>query len=195
MHVLLVYCHPRADSFCAAVRETAIAALAAAKHTIDVRDLYAEGFDPILSADERGHYYSEPENLHRVQDHVAALRSADALLLVYPTWWFGLPGVLKGWFDRVWLPGVAFRLRQGGGLEPLLTNIRRIAVITTYGSPRWVLWLIGWPDRRMVRGGFRPLCARRCRLDWIALTRMDTCAPKQRERFLAEVRRRLSLWR
>lgn len=195
MHVLLIYCHPRSDSFCAALCETATSALEAANHSVEVRDLYAEGFDPALSPDERGQYYSESADLHRVQDHVTALRNADALLLVYPTWWFGLPAMLKGWFDRVWLPGVAFRLREAGGLDPLLMNIRRIAVITTYGAPRWLLWWVGRPDWRMVRGGFRPLCARPCRLDWIALTRMDTCTAKQRERFLAEVRRRLSRWR
>lgn len=195
MRVLLIYCHPRADSFSFALRETATSALEAANHTVEVRDLYAEGFEPALSAEERGGYYGDSADLHGVREHVSALRNADALVLVYPTWWFGLPAMLKGWFDRVWLPGVAFRLRDVGGLEPLLINVRRIAVITTYGSPRWLLWLVGWPDRRMVRGGFRPLCARRCRLDWIALTRMDTCTAKQRERFVGKVRARLSRWR
>jgi NAD(P)H dehydrogenase (quinone) len=195
MHVLLIYCHPRADSFCSALRAAAVSALEAADHTVEVRDLYAEGFEPALSAEERGGYYRESANLHGVEEHVSALRRADALLLVYPTWWFGLPAMLKGWFDRVWLPGVAFHLREAGGLEPLLPNIRRIAVITTYGSPRWLLWLIGWPDRRMVRGGFRPLCARRCRLDWIALTHMDTCTAEQRQRFVTKMRLRLSRWR
>jgi putative NADPH-quinone reductase len=83
-----------------------------------------------------------------------------------------MPALLKGWFDRVWVPGVAFRL-GGGAIEPLLTNIRRIAVVTTYGSPRWLLWYLGWPDRRLLGRGLRRLCARGCRLDWLSLTRMD----------------------
>jgi NAD(P)H dehydrogenase (quinone) len=70
-------------------------------------------------------------------------------------------------------------------LRPLLANIRRIGVLTTYGSPRWLLWLVGWPDRRLVGRGLRPLCARRCRLDWIALARMDTSTAPRRDRFLA----------
>src|SRR5580658_1562095 len=167
MHVLVVYCHPRADSFCSALRDAAIAGLKAAGHTVEVRDLHAEGFTPEMTAEERGRYYDEAANLDGIEEHVAALRRADALLLVYPTWWFGLPAMLKGWFDRVWVPGVAFRLRRAGGLEPLLTNIRRLGVVTTYGSPRWLLWFIGWPDRRMVKSAFRPLCARGCKLDWI----------------------------
>ena len=195
MRVLLVYCHPRGDSFCSLLRDTATAALKGVDHTVEVLDLYAEGFAPAMSATERGQYYDEAANLHGIEKHVSALRGAEALVLVYPTWWFALPAMLKGWFDRVWVPGVAFHLRKIGGLEPLLMNIRRIGVITTYGSPRWLLWLIGWPDRRIVNSGFRSLCARDCRLDWIAMTRMDTCTARQRERFVLKVHRRLSRWR
>jgi NAD(P)H dehydrogenase (quinone) len=195
MHVLLVYCHPRPDSFCAVLRDTATRALRAANHTVEVRDLYAEGFGPAMSADERGRYYDASPALRDIEDHISALQRAEALLLVYPTWWFALPAMLKGWFDHVWVPGVAFALRTAGGLEPLLVNVRRIGVVTTYGSPRWLLWCIGWPDRRMVNSAFRSLCARRCRLEWIAMTRMDSCSEKQRERFVTRVNQRLSRWR
>jgi NAD(P)H dehydrogenase (quinone) len=195
MHVLLVYCHPQAGSFASVLRDTAASALRAANHTVEVRDLYAEGFAPAMSADQRDRYYGVSPNIAGIEAHISALRSADALLLVYPTWWFGMPAMLKGWFDRVWVPGVAFRLHTPGGLERRLTNIRRIGVVTTYGAPRWLLWFIGWPDWRVVNGGFRPLCARHCRLDWIALAGMDTCTAKQRERFVAKVNRRLVRWR
>ncbi len=137
----------------------------------------------------------KPPTCAGLEDHAAALRRAEALLLVYPTWWFGPPAMLKGWLDRVWLPGVAFRLDGPGELRPLLTNIRRIGVVTTYGSPYWRLWLVGWPDRRVVARGLRPLCARRCRLDWIALTRMDSSTAAEREQFLAGLRARLMRWR
>jgi NAD(P)H dehydrogenase (quinone) len=112
MHVLLVYSHPRADSFCSALRDAAASALRSTGHTVEVRDLYAEGFVPPMGPDERSRYYSDFPDLRGIEDHIAALQRADALLLVYPTWWFGLPAMLKGWFDRVWVPGVAFRLRE-----------------------------------------------------------------------------------
>jgi NAD(P)H dehydrogenase (quinone) len=169
--------------------------LETAGHVVETRDLYAEGFAPVLTAEQRGGYYDEAVNTVGIETDVAALRRAEALLLVYPTWWFGLPAMLKGWFDRVWVPGVAFRLDGTGGLQPLLTNIRRIGVVTTYGSPRWLHWFICWPDWRMVRYGFRPLCAQRCRLEWISLAHMDTSTAQQREQFLARVRARLSCWR
>ena len=195
MRVLLIYCHPRADSFCAALRDAAAGALAMAGHAVEIRDLYAEAFSPGLNAEERGRYYEQGTNLQGIEDHVAALRRAEALLLIYPTWWFGMPAMLKGWLDRVWVPGVAFDLGGPGVLRPRLANIRRLGVVTTYGSPRWLLWLVGWPDQRVVKHGLRPLCARRCRLDWLVLTRMDTCTKPGRERFLAKVGRRLARWR
>jgi NAD(P)H dehydrogenase (quinone) len=194
MRVLVIYCHPRPDSFSAALRDAAVAALTAAGHSVDLRDLYAEGFDPALSPRQRGAYFDEAENMHGLEDHIAALRRAEGLVLVYPTWWFGMPAVLKGWVDRVWVPGVAFRLGGPKALEPLLTGIRRIGIVTTYGSPWWLLCWVGWPDRRVVRRGLRPLCAPRCRIHWMGLTGMDRDSPTRRERFLAIVGRRLSKW-
>jgi NAD(P)H dehydrogenase (quinone) len=195
MRVLVIYCHPRPDSFSAALRDAAVDGLTASGHAVELRDLYAEGFDPVLSTQQRGAYFDDPENQRGLEDHVAALRWAEALLLIYPTWWFGMPALLKGWLDRVWVPGVAFRLGGVKALQPLLTDLRRIGVVTTYGSPRWLLWWVGWPDRIVVRKGLRPLCASGCRIHWIGLPGMDVDSPAQRERFLARVKRQVSAWR
>jgi len=195
VRILIIHCHPQPTSFSAALRDVARGILENCGHTVEVRDLYAEGFEPALSAQERTRYYDEGSNLSGVEDYVASLQAAEALLLIYPTWWFGMPAMLKGWLDRVWLPGVAFQLGGRRVLRPKLTNIRRIGVVTTYGSPLWLLWLMGWPDQRLVKQGLRPLCARQCRVDWLAITNMDTCTEEQRERFIAKVRSRLAIWK
>ena len=193
MRILMIHAHPRTESYSAALRDAAQAALQAAGHVVEVRDLYAEGFAAALTADERERYHTEGENEVGIEDHVAALRRAEALVLVYPTWWYGLPAILKGWFDRVWSPGVAFRLGDGA-IEPLLTNITRIAVVTTYGSPSWLLWYIGWPDKRLIGRGIRRLCAKGCRLDWLHLNRMDQRKAPELEAFLGKVRAHFSRW-
>jgi len=194
MRILLVHCHPRTDSFSRALCEAAIAGLTASGHAVELRDLYAEGFDPVLSSQQRGAYFDEATNLAGLEDHAAALRRAEGLVLVYPTWWFGMPAMLKGWLDRVWLPGVAFQLGGPTALRPLLSDMRRIAVVTTYGSPWWLLWWVGWPDRRIVARGLRPLCAKRCRIEWLGLTDMDQDSPPRRARFLTRVQDRLAKW-
>lgn len=193
MRVLMIYCHPRPDSFCAALRDTAKAALEAAGHQVDLRDLYAEGFQPALTTEERGRYHDVPDNLAGIEDHAASLRQADALLLVHPTWWYGMPAMLKGWFDRIWAPGIAFELSESA-ITPLLTNIRRIGVITTYGSPHWLLWYIGRIDRKLLNRGIRRLCARRCRTTWLTLTRMDHRTRPECAAFLARVGREMGRW-
>lgn len=192
MRVLLVRCHPRPDSFSASLAAVAEAALTGAGHKVEVIDLYAEGFDPRLGREERGSYFEEAAIPPDLAGHVAALQRAEALVFVYPTWWFGPPAMLKGWFDRVWRPGIAFSLGGLRALQPRLVSIRQITVVTTYGSPRWLLWLVGWPDRRLFKRGIRVLCAPRCRLDWIALTGMDTAGQGARQHFVARVRRRLA---
>jgi putative NADPH-quinone reductase len=193
MRVLVVYAHPREDSLCAALRDAAVGSLRQAGHEVELRDLYAERFDPVLSAEERRRYHDVPDNLQGIEDHVASLRRAEALLLVHPTWWYGMPAILKGWFDRVWAPGVAFTL-GAGAIEPSLTNIRRIGVVTTYGSPSWLLWWIGRPDRKLFGRALRRLCARDCRVEFVTLTRMDHRTREECAVFVEKVRAHFLRW-
>lgn len=190
----MLACHPRPDSYSVALREAARMALAEVGHDVRLRDLHAEGFVPVMSAEEHRRIHTPGENEVGIEREVADLRWAEALVLLYPTWWYGMPAMLKGWFDRVWVAGVAFRIGPSA-IEPMLTNIRRIAVVTTYGSPLWLLWYIGWPDRKVIGRGLRRLCARGCKLDWLYLTRMDQRQRPELERFLARVRGFVAEWR
>jgi putative NADPH-quinone reductase len=193
MRVLMIYAHPREDSLAAALRDATKAALESAGHAVELRDLYAEGFAPALTAEEFVSFRDGRGVLAGIEDHVESLRRAEALVLVHPTWWYGMPAMLKGWFDRVWAPGVAFRIGPGA-IEPLLTNIRRIAVVTTYGSPTWLLWFIGRIDRKLIGRGVARLCAKGCKVEWLTLTRMDHRTRPECEAFVAKVRARFARW-
>jgi putative NADPH-quinone reductase len=190
MRVLVIYAHPLADSFAAALHRTAVAALQRAGHEVDDCDLYAEGFDPVLTAAERRAYNTERPDLSAVAGHVARLKAAEALVLCYPTWWYGLPAILKGYFDRVWAKDVAFTLPEGGGaIRPALSNITRIAVVTTYGAPWWLIKLVlRDPVRAAVLGGLGRLCGRGKRR-WLALYNIDAATPARCAAFLAGVER------
>jgi len=67
-------------------------------------------------------------------------------------------------------------------------------VVTTYGAPAWLLWFIGHPDRKVIGRGIRRLCAKRCRLDWLSLTRMDQRRRPELEAFLGRVRAHFAAW-
>jgi len=124
MRVLVVYAHPLSDSFAAALRDTVVQRLRAGGHDVDHCDLYAEGFDPVLTPAERRAYNTASPDLSAVDPHVARLRAAEALVLSFPIWWYGMPAILKGWFDRVWATGVAFTLPERGGatVRPCITS-------------------------------------------------------------------------
>src|SRR5713226_9692775 len=170
MRVLVLYAHPLATSFAAALHRTVVAALRSGGHEVDDCDLMAEGFDPVLSAAERASYNTPTPDLSAVAEHVARLQAAEGLVLCFPTWWYGMPAILKGYFDRVWAQGVAFHLAEdGGAILPALANIRKFWVVTTYGAPRWLIRLVlRDPVRAVILGGLARLCGKRVETGFLA---------------------------
>lgn len=187
MHALVIYCHPNPASFTAAVRDVVLEKLAAAGASTTLIDLYAEGFDPILTAPELVSYPGGPTPECPFADHIARLRAADTLIFVYPTWWYGLPALLKGWLDRVLLPDVAFILPPDGPITPGLTHITRFAAFTTCGASWWLTRFVGAPGRRTLMRGVRILCAKRARTGFTAHYKMDASTPASRARHLTRV--------
>jgi NAD(P)H dehydrogenase (quinone) len=118
MRILYIYCHPLPESFHAAIRARALTALAAGGHQVDLLDLYAEKFDPVLSEEARRHYHDVARNRTGLENYIARLTSADALVVQFPTWCFGAPAMLKGFFDRMILPGVAFDISDPARVKP-----------------------------------------------------------------------------
>ena len=193
MRALVIYCHPNPQSFTAAVRDTVVAGLERGGAEVRLVDLYGERFEASLSATELTDYEDEAVNCAPVQAHVDALRWCDTLVFVYPTWWYGLPARLKGWLDRVLVPGVAFRMPDAdhADIRPGLTNVTTIAAYTTCGASRWLTALVGAPGRRTLLRGVRAICARRCRTSFAAHYLMDSSTPESRAAHLRTVAARV----
>jgi NAD(P)H dehydrogenase (quinone) len=197
MKVLIVHCHPLAESFASAILARARAGLASAGHDVRIIDLYAENFQPVLTAQERLDYHTPVLNEANVAEHLAALRWCEGLVFIYPTWWYGPPAMLKGWLDRVWIPHATFEMpKPGKPIGRVLTNIRLIAAVSTLGSPWW-WWkfAMGEPGRRILLRGLRVLCHNRCRTLWLALHEMDSVGDDKRNAFLAKVEARFAALR
>jgi NAD(P)H dehydrogenase (quinone) len=190
VRVLVVYAHPVEESFVSALHQCTVKTLRDAGHEVDDCDLYREGFSPVLTPAERRAYHDETANRTIAPEHVERLRRCEGLVLVFPTWWYGMPAMLKGYIDRVWLPGVAFAL-EGGRTRPLLHNVVRFAAVTTYGSPWWLNKLMADPSRRVFMWGIRELFARDVRMQWLAQYGMDSADAGTRERFLRKVEQRM----
>jgi putative NADPH-quinone reductase len=193
MKALVVYAHPVEGSYSSALRDRTAAALTARGHEVRVTDLYAEDFQPELSAWEHAHHLDDPSGKPDIARHVADLQWCDTLVLVYPTWLSAQPAMLKGWIDRIWVSGVVYRLPEGGNrIRPLLTNVRHLVVVTTHGSSKFINVLQGEPGKRIVFRSIRLMCRRTVRTHWIALYRMDRRGDSERAAFLDRVEKRLS---
>jgi len=191
MHVLLVLAHPLPESFAAAMAATAKAALEENGHSVDLMDLYREAFDPRLKESERRGYFDVPFNAAAAQTEIDRLKAADALILVFPQWWFNFPAVLKGFFDRVFAPGVAFlHDLDGGRIRPGLTRLRHVRVFTTTGSPWWIVKLyMGDPVRRLLKRGLIAACTKGADFRMLALHDMDRRKAADLKAHLQKVRR------
>ncbi|MGE8546142.1 MAG: NAD(P)H-dependent oxidoreductase [Alcaligenes sp.] len=195
MRCLIVLAHPVRHSLCHHFAGVAADELRRGGHRVDLLDLYAHGFDPALSALERGAYYSKDASVQRTHLH-QGLFQAEGLVLCFPTWWFGFPAMLKGWFDRVWSPGVAFDHADDlGPIRPRLENLRHVAAITTLGSAGWVdQLLMRQPVRRVLRRALLGACAPQARLDFLSLYRSETLTPRRIGAFESRIRQRLERW-
>lgn len=182
---LLVFAHPLEDSLNARLAATVEGLARARGWTVTRRDLYAEGFDPRLTPEERQGYYATSSAA--LAEDKAELTAAQVLILVFPTWWFGFPAILKGWFDRVWAPGTAYDHSPGfGPMLPRLQDLREVLAVTTMGAPAWIDWLVlRRPVRRILRLAIVKPCAPKARLTWRALHSAEAVAPKRLARFEA----------
>lgn len=192
MRILAIHAHPSDDSFNADLHRAVIERLRA-RHEVDSCDLHAEKFEPVMSdADFRA--YGEEKIPPDIAGHVERLRAAQALLFLFPTWNYGMPAMLKGYFDRVWRPGVAFDLVKKRP-HPLLRFITHLGVITTYGSP-WAynkLFMFE-PNKRVFMRGFAGLLSPRVHKLWLAQYSEDRISDEQRQAFVREAGDAAAQW-
>ena len=189
MRVLYLYCHPLPESFHGGIRAAALAALERAGHEVDLCDLYAEGFDPVLSAEARRAYHDESVNQRGLEGYVARLRAAEGLVVQFPTWSFGPPAMLKGFFDRLFMPGVGFDISDPAHVKPMLQNIQKVIGVSTYGRPWTRAFAVGDPPRKLIKRYLRWFVARRAPVQYLALYHLNVASAAKREGFIAKVER------
>ncbi|OLP59051.1 NAD(P)H dehydrogenase [Xaviernesmea oryzae] len=193
MQVLIVLAHPLPDSFAATVAKEARAALEGAGHAVEFLDLYAQDFDPRMTAQERRDHATATEASPDCQAMAEQLAAAEVLVLVFPQWWFNFPAILKGYVDRVFAPGIAFENVEGGPIRPKLTRLRHLVAFSSTGSPWWVARLVmGEPVRRLLKRGLLGGCAPQARFRMLTLYGIEASTPARRQAHLAHVRRMLS---
>lgn len=190
MRVHVIHAHPVETSFNHALFRATVESLEAKGHSVDALNLYEEDFPAVMTREERLNYHDVPGNLSpAIKPYADRLRAAEAIVLVHPVWNYGYPAILKGYFDRVFLPGVSFTMEDGddrGRFIPCLDNVRKVAFVATYGGDRLRTWLMGDPPRRLaMRWGWVTF---KTRPKYLALYDINNCGPGRLEGFLSSVR-------
>ena len=196
MNCLVVTSHPISTSLCNQLTQHVTSELSAAGHNVTTEDLYAEGFSPLLSAEERESYYANKYDSSQTSEQVNRLENAQALILVFPTWWFGFPAILKGWFDRVWGPGIAFNHSENfGPITPNLDNLEKVLVVTTLGSPWWVDNLVmRKPVKRIIKTALLGTCTRNSKLKFLSLYNSETVSEQRFLDFKNRIGKAIAGW-
>lgn len=146
--ILLILGHPSGTSFCAALAERYVQSAIDAGHEVRQLRLGELDFDPVL----REGY----QQIQVLEEALSAAQSdilwAEHLTLVYPIWWGGIPALLKGFFDRVFLPGFAFKYRKGKAFPDKLLKGRTAHLLVTMDTPPWYYrWFYRMPGLHQVR--------------------------------------------
>ncbi len=188
MRAVVVYSHPNRESLSAALRDASVRGLLASGHHVDVIDLDADNFNPVMSREEWTHYLDPKASVSpQVQKYREFVNSADVLVFVYPTWWSGVPAQLKGWLERVLGVGVAFDATAYGIKSGPLQHVSHIAVITTFGSPRWYVKFVNDNGRRMFSRAIRLSTGLKTKFHHLGLYSLDTQSQSAREKFIVAV--------
>ena len=235
--LLLIHAHPRADSYSHALADAVENGAREGGHEVRRFALYdyagtkkeplGVSFQPCLTADEITAYGKTEQGLSRfapdVQKALTDLHWCDSLVFVYPTWWSNMPAMLKGYLDRVMMPGPegAFdmpprselasstpdaqpedfsdrrttsapdgnRVNPRSGLVPRLTNVKRMAGVSTYGAPRHLVFLGGDDGRNTLASAVRQNFAPDCTCLWMGFYSMEHREGTDRDGFVSLVKK------
>jgi NAD(P)H dehydrogenase (quinone) len=194
MRVVVVLAHPDPNSFNHAIAHTASESLTHAGHEVTLLDLYADEFRVAMSPAERMAYHGDRPLLDPMAErHADIVKRAEAFVFIYPTWWSTMPAILKGWLERVMVPGVGFVFDENHHVRRGLTRVRRVVGISTYGSKRLYVKAMHDSGRRILLRALRMNTAVFTRRSWLGLYEMDTRAADQRAAFLRRVDRKMRM--
>ena len=190
---LVIWAHPVPDSYSAALCDEVRKAL---QQSCEVINLYESGFkasymtdsttEPSANADtETTPDTNSDPNAKILNQHRSQIASAEALLFVYPTWWDGLPAILKSWLEQMF-PEALDTNRGHQAAQKTLQHIKSVMAVTTHGSSKWVNIVQGQAGRKTLRKSLAGLCHSKCKFTWVPLYRIDVSTNQQRKEFLSK---------
>jgi NAD(P)H dehydrogenase (quinone) len=197
MKVHVVHAHPVETSFNRSLFNAVCETLRAKGDEVDALNLYDEDFRAVMTRQERLEYHDVPGNLTpEIKPYVDRLRACEKIVFVHPVWNYGYPAILKGYFDRIFLPGVSFVMEGGdtpdkGKLVPGMKNIKKVAFVTSYGGDRFRTWVMGDPPRRLAMRWAWATFGTLMPPKYLALYDMNGQTPEKLKAFIEKVKREM----
>ena len=188
MQISVVLAHPGQKSFNHAIAEAVVSAAEQHGHEVRFHDLYAEHFDPLITAVE---FPKDADLPVDIAWHCLEIAAADGIVIVHPNWWGQPPAILKGWVDRVIRPGVAYQFDEGDDGEGVPVGLLKAGTALVFNTSNT-------PERREREIFGDPLEAlwKNCIFDFCGVKSfyrrmfsvVVTSTEQQRQDWLAEVR-------
>lgn len=188
MKTVLVYCHPYNGSFCHAILESAKKAAIKAGQEVDVIDLYADKFNPVMSAEDLKAFVNHEMVDPQAKDYFNRIKNADHMVLIFPIWWETMPAMMKGFIDKIMFPGSFYDMSAGGStaIKTRLPNLK-ITVITTMNTPASVYRLVYGNAiyKTLVKGTFKFIGNKD--VQWVSFNMVKDSTEEQRKQWLEKV--------
>lgn len=172
---------PHHRSFLAALLKQVTAQLHQENNAIDLIDLHADGFNPVMSADDLSNWRRGQPIDPQVADYQQRLLAADRIIFMFPVWWEVMPAMTKGFLDKVYAKG---QLYQADNMQTKLTKQPQVVIITTMSTPNWAYHLLfGAPLAKLLfRGTF--LKTRLWHFKWHNFAQVEKKSLAQRQQVL-----------
>ncbi len=144
MKFLIIYGHPDAEGFSSYSLQAIKDVLSQKNANFEIIDLYLINYDPVLKLEELytvGNKNISPETAQFQQK----IKESDIIIFIYPLWWAGMPAIMKGFMDRIFTPGFAFKYRKDKFLKFIpdkLLDDKKFIAITSSGGPKFVYKLL-----------------------------------------------------
>jgi NAD(P)H dehydrogenase (quinone) len=203
MKVLIIFDHPytaiasenipHQRSYSAALLAAATRGLHAGGHEVDLIDLHADGFNPVMSAEELSAWRQKKTLDPLVADYQKRLFQAEHIIFIFPIWWESMPASTKGFLDKVFSKGIIYEEpKKGRPFVSQLKKLKGVSLLTVMATPGFAYrWIFGNPITKILfRGTFRKMGFHK--LKWYNYAGMDGRTLEVRTKALEKTEKRFA---
>ncbi|HHW36692.1 MAG TPA: flavodoxin family protein [Bacillales bacterium] len=185
-NITIVFAHPWKESYNAAIFRQIKNALNDKNQGYEIIDLYADGFNPIMSKQELTEFSKGKTMDPLVEKYQSILKKTDHLIFIFPVWWNDVPAMIKGFLDKVFIKNFAYEDTKTG-IKGHLNNIKKATVINTGKAPKWYLQFLGG---NAIKGVFINNTLKSIGIkkrEWLYLGLVNKTTTEKRNKFLNKV--------